>query len=538
MEAATRELRLLHDLTVLISEAEDVDRALRAVLKRMCAAGGWTHGEAWLLDPDGGTLERGPSSLSPALAAEAIHADRAFASDLAHRAWSERRTVGPIGSPARARETPSSERKPPTAVAVPLLAGSTAMGVLLFFATEPLEGETSIALATMVAAQLGLALGRKRSEDALREKEERLRLLLEHLGEAVIMLDPMGRVLTWTPSARRILGHSEQEALLLDLGAFYAPEDRARDLPRSELRDALETGRSEIEGWRLARNGTRLWVRVVTTPVRDSRGEVRGFAQILQDRTALRQAEELLSKRSSDLERSNRELETFASVASHDLQEPLRKIRTFASRLTTRHRSVVPPEAADLLDRMDAATLRMQCLIDDLLAYSRLAKDREAPSLVDLEVVAREVLGDLEASLQQSGASVKFGFLPAIYADAVLMRQLFQNLLSNAIKFRRPGVPPVVSVEAEELPDGNVRIDFQDNGIGFDPIYAERIFGVFQRLHGRSEYEGTGMGLAISRRIVERHGGTIVAEGRSGAGALFRVTLPNRTRRMEGSEVE
>ena len=232
-----------------------------------------------------------------------------------------------------------------------------------------------------------------------------------------------------------------------------------------------------------------------------------------------------LRQRAAELVRSNEELDQFASIVSHDLQEPLRKVRTFTQQLTVIESERLSEKGRDYLERANAAAERMQNLIEDLLRYSRLATHPRPFTTVDLSVVTREVLEDLETEVESSGATVRVGDLPAISGDALQLRQLIQNLLSNALKFRREGVPPEVAIDAK-VAGATAAITVRDNGIGFDPQYSRRIFRVFERLHGRGTYPGTGIGLALCSKIVERHGGAILAEGEPGAGSTFTVTLP------------
>jgi signal transduction histidine kinase len=232
-----------------------------------------------------------------------------------------------------------------------------------------------------------------------------------------------------------------------------------------------------------------------------------------------------LEVRAAELARSNAELEQFASIASHDLQEPLRKVRTFTQQLTVIDSDNLSEKGHQYLERANTAAERMQKLIEDLLKFSRVATHGRPFEPVDLQEVTRGVLDDLELEVERSGAVVQVGELPTIDADPLQMRQLMQNLISNALKFRREGVTPEVTIDAS-APDGNAEITVKDNGIGFEPQYAGRIFRVFERLHGRSRYPGTGIGLALCRKIVERHGGWIVAEGQLDHGATFTITLP------------
>lgn len=238
-------------------------------------------------------------------------------------------------------------------------------------------------------------------------------------------------------------------------------------------------------------------------------------------------AEAKLQSLAQELRRSNRELEEFARIASHDLQEPLRKIQAFGDRLVTMLGAGLGEQGRDYLARMQAAAKRMSTLINDLLTYSRVTTKAQPFVRVDLGQIAREVSSDLEARIDETLGRVELGDLPAIEADPLQMRQLLQNLIGNALKFHRKDIPPVVRVAGEQGENAQtVRLSVTDNGIGFDMKYLDRIFDVFQRLHGRTEYAGTGLGLAVCRKLVERHGGAITATSAPEQGSTFIVTLP------------
>jgi len=250
----------------------------------------------------------------------------------------------------------------------------------------------------------------------------------------------------------------------------------------------------------------------------------------------------------AQLERSNAELQHFASVASHDLQEPLRKVQAFADRLRSKCGEQLGDAGLDYLGRMENAADRMRVLIQDLLKLSRVTSRAQPFERCDLALVLREVLADLEVAVERNGAVVDAGPLPEIDADPLQMRQLFQNLVANALKFHAAGRAPRVTVSAKILEASEhglqgvgfatraCRLEFRDNGIGFDPKFAEQIFVVFQRLHSRSEYEGTGIGLALCRRIAERHLGVVTASAVPGEGAVFVVTLPMEQPMVAGAE--
>ena len=257
-----------------------------------------------------------------------------------------------------------------------------------------------------------------------------------------------------------------------------------------------------------------------------------------------KRAEDDLAIRAEELRRSNAELEQFAFAASHHLQEPLRKIQTFGELLATTSSDLLDENARGYVQRMRDSAARIRTLISDLLSFSRVSGEVQPYAPVDLGKLTQKVLSDLEALIAETGGRVDLGDLPTIDADPAEMWQLQQNLISNALKFHKPEEPPLVKIRGRLL-DGQgsgaaamsreeamCEITVQDNGIGFDEKYLDRIFTVFQRLHGPDTYDGTGVGLATCRKIVERHGGSITARSRPGEGARFIVTL--RARRSKG----
>ncbi|MEO9167625.1 MAG: PAS-domain containing protein [Aestuariivirga sp.] len=258
-----------------------------------------------------------------------------------------------------------------------------------------------------------------------------------------------------------------------------------------------------------------------------------GTIAIYQDITESEKSANLMLQYTQKLETSNRELADFAYVASHDLQEPLRKIEAFGERLANKYASILPDDGKMFVDRMQDAAGRMRNLINDLLSYSRITTGAKEFQHISLKKVLTEVISDLQIRIEENHASILRDELPMIDCDAIQMRQLLQNLLGNALKFRKKDVDPVISV-THEIVRGNselgfvshVKLTIADNGIGFDNQFRDQIFTIFQRLHSRNDYEGTGIGLATVRKIVERHGGSIFADGQPGIGAKFYVTLP------------
>jgi signal transduction histidine kinase len=252
-------------------------------------------------------------------------------------------------------------------------------------------------------------------------------------------------------------------------------------------------------------------------------GKLVGSAQNMRNVTTEHEAVLKFEDYARRLESSNKELSQFAFVASHDLQEPLKKIHAFGELLKTQ--PDLGDASRDYVTRIRHSTQRMQRLIDDLLDYSRVTTQGRPPEPVDLNRAIAEATSDLQIRVNETEALIDVQRLPPAQGDPTQMRQLFQNLIGNALKYHREGVPPVIRI-GPQTHDGATAIMVADNGIGFAQADADRIFEVFQRLHGRSEYEGTGIGLAICRKIVERHGGTISAEGRPGEGATFVITFP------------
>jgi len=279
------------------------------------------------------------------------------------------------------------------------------------------------------------------------------------------------------------------------------------------------------------KDGSRFVVEFVKTPINEGEREI-GSVLVFKDITERKKTEETLAQRAAELARSNAELEQFAFVASHDLQEPLRKIQAFGDRVKAKCQSEQSEEIRDYLDRMQKAAARMRTLINDLLTFSRVIRSSEPFVAVDLGVVTREVLSDLEVLIEKKGGKVEVAPLPTLEADPMQMRQLILNLVSNALKFQPPDGTPHVKISARNITtlagEQLWEMKVEDNGIGFDEKYMDRIFAVFQRLHGRGEYEGTGVGLAVCRRILDRHHGTISAKSQPGNGATFIVTLPAR----------
>jgi PAS domain S-box-containing protein len=396
-------------------------------------------------------------------------------------------------------------------------------------------------IALLVACYLILrdVAARRRAEEALAAEHNLLLSIIDTIPDHVYVKDLDGRFILDNVAHRKLHGpKTDGSTMGHTVFDLYAADEAARfDEDDSYV---LETGQPILnrEQPLVREDGRETWVEVTKVPLRNPAGETIGLVGISADISDRKEAAERMRRFAAQLEQTNAELQNFASVASHDLQEPLRKIQAFSDRLRTKCGDALNAQGLDYLDRMQSAAQRMQVLIQDLLKLSRVTSRAQPFEKCDLHVIVQGVVSDLEITIEQKRAGIEVGPLPVIDADPLQMRQLFQNLISNALKFQRPTDLPRVIVEARvyQMQDRNIpgavpggmicKIVVRDNGIGFDGKFADQIFIVFQRLHSRSEYEGTGIGLAICRKITDRHGGTIVAKSAEGQGAAFIVTLP------------
>jgi PAS domain S-box-containing protein len=408
------------------------------------------------------------------------------------------------------------------------------------------------------------------SESLLQEKNY-IEKLMGSMMEAIIVMDRELNILELNESACQMLGYTSEELISRPLTMLM--EEETESLLRWLIKD--HSIRNE-EKKLIKKGGGIIYAFISLSLVEDNEDSYDRILCVAEDITGIKIAEELLRKSHDDmelkvhertaalvelnkeleeeiaernraeaslmrmnekLEISNRELQEFAFIASHDLQEPLRKITTFGDRLRVKCTEGLGEQGNDYLQRMQSAAGRMHDLISSLLMFSRVSSRARPFDRVDLNIVASEVLSDLEVRIEQTGGKVELSALETIEADSFQMHQVLQNLISNALKFSKKDVAPVVKVYGkfirgnrnglEATESGEMyQMIVEDNGIGFDEKYLEKIFGVFQRLHGRREYDGTGIGLSICRKILERHGGSITAESSLGNGASFIVTLP------------
>ncbi|HEX6187556.1 MAG TPA: PAS domain S-box protein [Pyrinomonadaceae bacterium] len=376
----------------------------------------------------------------------------------------------------------------------------------------------------------------KKLDQRLRDQQFYTRSLIESNTDALMTTDASGIITDVNKQMEALTDCTRDELIGAPFKNYFTDPERA------EAGIKLVLGVKKLTDYELtarARNGRTTEVSCNATTFYDRDRKLQGVFASARDVTDRKRAAEKLKLYSDKLERSNRELQDFAQVASHDLQEPLRKILAFGDRLKSKAGASLDEQSGDYLQRMCNAAARMQTLIADLMAFSRVEIKGQAFVPTDLAVIAREVSADLETRIEEAGGHVQIEDLPTIDADPMQMRQLLQNLISNSLKYYQAGVPPLVRIYSRMVSaEGDnsagesavagqrCEISICDNGIGFDEKYLDRIFNVFQRLHKRGEYEGTGVGLAICRKIVDRHGGTVTARSSPGHGATFVVNLP------------
>lgn len=360
----------------------------------------------------------------------------------------------------------------------------------------------------------------------LSESEERLQALVNLAADGVVAIDERGAILSFNRAAESLFGYKAQEVAGRNV-SLLMPDPYKTDHD-AYIRSYVETGRAQIIGRGREVQGVCKDGRVFPLYLSVSEARAAGrriFFGMVHDLSELKRGEMALAEKTRDLERSNAELEQFAYVASHDLQEPLRMVASYVQLLSKRYSGKLDKDADEFIQYAVDGARRMQNLINDLLTYSRVGRRDRSFEAVDLKQAAAYAVKNLSIACEESGAVVEIGELPTIHGDANAMIQLFQNLIGNAIKFRRPDLAPRIVIRSAS--EGVFhRIEIEDNGIGINPRYFDRIFVVFQRLNERDQYQGNGIGLAICKKIVELHGGAISLRSDGQSGATFYFTLP------------
>jgi PAS domain S-box-containing protein len=382
--------------------------------------------------------------------------------------------------------------------------------------------------------------------ESLQKSEERYHLMVEEVQDyAILYLNHEGIVENWNLGAEKIKGYKAEEIIGKNFSNFYTQSDRNSNLPQKLLNIAIEKGKATQEGWRVRKDGSLFWASVVITAVHNKKGQVIGFSKVTHDLTEKKKADDKLKlnaleleQKNAELEKMNQELQSFAYISSHDLQEPLRKIQTFATLILEKEFENLSDNGKDKFQRMQNAAKRMQTLINDLLSYSRTNIQERVFEKTDLSKIIDEVKDDLKEEIEQKSATIENGENCEANIIPFQFRQLLYNLVSNSLKFSNPDTPVVIKISSKivegaalenkklEKDTNYCHIQIKDNGIGFEQQYSSKIFEVFQRLHGKLDYTGTGIGLAIVKKIVDNHNGIITATGEKNKGATFDIYIP------------
>jgi PAS domain S-box-containing protein len=401
--------------------------------------------------------------------------------------------------------------------------------------------ETVINVSIDITEQRTIDNELKQNIEEIRKQEDRYyKMIAEVEDYAILLLSTDGTIQNWNSGAEKIKGYKADEIVGRNFRIFYPPEDRESGLPEKLIREAAQKGKASHEGWRVRKEGTRFWGNIVITALHDKKGDVIGYSKVTRDLTQIKLAEDNrkkytweLEQKNLELEQKNKDLESFSYIASHDLQEPIRKIQIWANRIE--ETEVISDGTKDSLDRIQKACIRMQKLINGILQYSQTDMLQVPRELTDLDEVLDEVLNDISESLEGKKIQIEKDHLPTLPIVRLQFVQLFTNIISNAVKYSskvmRPKIKITCSLETEggELPAVQKAfyvIRIADNGIGFMQEYEDKMFELFRRLESSPGYTGTGIGLAICKKIVRNHQGTITAVGEPGKGAIFTIRLP------------
>ena len=380
---------------------------------------------------------------------------------------------------------------------------------------------------------------RRMHEQALMLSEERYRSLVEQVVDyGIFMLDEKGRIVSWNEGAKNIKGYTEAEIIGKYFSIFYPEEDIILGKPAMELKIAREQGKYEEEGWRIKKDGSRFWANVVITAVYNNEDVLIGFSKVTRDLTERQKAEKALRESyqsyrelanqlkvtNTDLTYVNQELEQFTSIVSHDLQEPIRTIKSFLQLIQIKLNDLQSSDLNTYISKSINAANRMRELIQNLLHYSQLSKGEMVEETVEVNELINQALGNLKSSVESGNAQIQIkNDVQTVRGDRVQLVQLIQNLVSNALKFTNSD-KPVIKIRCTE-DNGHLECSVSDNGIGIEESDLNKVFEIFRRLHTKKDYPGTGIGLAICKKIVDRHAGRIWPESKPGKGTTFYFTL-------------
>jgi PAS domain S-box-containing protein len=405
----------------------------------------------------------------------------------------------------------------------PLLYSGETLGVLnIYLKVGHIRSKREDDFLNATTSTLAGIIKRKEFEQERERSEQHFRSLIDSSPDCVCDISLEGKVLSVNAAGSRLNGISDPKELIGQDCTMHITENAGAAREAVKLAAAGETVSVEYKS--VDKGSREIWWDSKLTPVRDADGSIKSILRVARDITERKQSEEALTKQAEELARSNADLEQFAYVASHDLQEPLRMVSSYVQLLGRRYKGKLDEDADEFIEFAVDGAMRMKLLIDDLLAYSRLTHDEPRYQETDCSVIVDETVRYLKSTIDETGAEITRDQLPTVIADSSMLMHVFQNMISNAIKFHRDE-PPKVHISAEKQGD-YWTFSVQDNGIGIEPEFTNRIFKLFQRLHNKSDYPGTGMGLAICKKIIDRHGGRIWVDSKPGEGSVFSFTLP------------
>jgi PAS domain S-box-containing protein len=529
-------LHLLKASATAANEAAGAEEAIRSVMAEICALTGWPVGHAYLKQADGALvpsslwhLDRpeGFERLREVTAASSFRTGEGLIGRVTHDGqpiWVEDVTREPTW--IRGRHGDLGVRG---AFALPVLVGQEVAAVLEFYSPSPAPARPELLeVLRNVGSQLGRIIERERAAEQLQLSEARYGGIINTSSDAVVSMNEAQQITFFNPGAETTFGYSADEVIGKPIDILIPPPFRP-----GHAAQVREFGEGPVAARRMGERGQISGLRsngeIFPADASIAKMEIAGeriYTAVVRDVTERTRAEQALTRQAAELERSNAELEQFAYVASHDLKEPLRMVASYTQLLARRYGEQLDEDAREFIGYAVDGVNRMQELINDLLLYSRVGTKSGELVPTELDEVLHQTLVTLGPAIEEAGAEVRAEALPVVQGDRVQLMQLFQNLIANAIKFRGD-TPPRVQVGARQEEDEWV-ISVRDNGIGIQPEFAERIFVIFQRLHSRDEYPGTGIGLSICKKIVERHGGRIWVESDPGEGSAFHFTFPRR----------
>lgn len=550
-EYSARRILVQYKAASLLTTPADKSQVIKQVLKTICENLDWQVGIMWTVDDTGRELYAAQwfvrlKSMDGFIQASKRQSFRkgegqpGMVWQRNEPMWSEDFASEPMFP----RKDAALESNLHGSFAVPIKNGDIFLGVMEFFTERSIKPDQDLLTSmTTVGIQVAQYLQRKKYEQELRHNENKFRALTEKSAEVVSLKNAEGKITYTSPAVENILGYSPKEFVALENPFdLVHPDERKRVI--GEFMELVKKPGAAITTEYRFRNkaGKYLWFEgSVTNLLHDE--DVRAIVSNFRNITERKQSEQQIMKMNAELEqrvhtrtaeltiankelaRSNTELQDFAYVASHDLQEPLRKITAFSNLLEIDYKDDLPAGAHQYLTALKRASSRMTTLLTDMLTYSRVTTQAQPFKDVDLNEVVKDVLEDLQIRIEDTHAKITIHKLCTLEADRMQMRHLLQNLLSNALKYVQEETTPEITVSTKKK-GGTCILAVQDNGIGFKEVYLDRIFTIFQRLHGRDQYEGTGVGLAICKKIVDRHGGTITAKSQVGKGSTFIITLP------------